>query len=225
MFEFWSKMLEWSPQFLPVLLYAALTTIKITLGALVVALLLGLVIAAMRVSSVRILRYFALIYTDILRGTPALVQLFIIYFGLADLGIEFDPVTAAIIGLGINGAAYVGEIYRAGIESLHRGQLEASLALGMTPLKAMRWIILPQAIRLMLPPLCKYALLLVTDTAIVSPIAAPEIMFEARRMVQATFMHSVSGQIYLLAALIYLALTLPLSQLVKYLEKARKRWH
>jgi polar amino acid transport system permease protein/cystine transport system permease protein len=225
MFEFWSKMLEWSPQFLPVLLYAALTTIKITLGALVVALLLGLVIAAMRVSSVRILRYFALIYTDILRGTPALVQLFIIYFGLADLGIEFDPVTAAIIGLGINGAAYVGEIYRAGIESLHRGQLEASLALGMTPLKAMRWIILPQAIRLMLPPLCNYAILLVKDTAIVSTIAAPEIMFEARRMVQATFMHSVSGQIYLLAALIYLALTLPLSQLVKYLEKARKRWH
>jgi polar amino acid transport system permease protein/cystine transport system permease protein len=225
MFEFWSKMLEWSPQFLPVLLYAALTTIKITLGALVVALLLGLVIAAMRVSSVRILRYFALIYTDILRGTPALVQLFIIYFGLADLGIEFDPVTAAIIGLGINGAAYVGEIYRAGIESLHRGQLEASLALGMTPLKAMRWIILPQAIRLMLPPLCTYAILLVKDTAIVSTIAAPEIMFEARRMVQATFMHSVSGQIYLLAALIYLALTLPLSQLVKYLEKARKRWH
>jgi polar amino acid transport system permease protein/cystine transport system permease protein len=225
MFEFWSKMLEWSPQFLPVLLYAALTTIKITLGALVVALLLGLVIAAMRVSSVRILRYFALIYTDILRGTPALVQLFIIYFGLADLGIEFDPVTAAIIGLGINGAAYVGEIYRAGIESLHRGQLEASLALGMTPLKAMRWIILPQAIRLMLPPLCNYAILLVKDTAIVSTIAAPEIMFEARRMVQATFMHGVSGQIYLLAALIYLALTLPLSQLVKYLEKARKRWH
>jgi polar amino acid transport system permease protein/cystine transport system permease protein len=225
MFEFWSKMLEWSPQFLPVLLYAALTTIKITFGALVVALLLGLVIAAMRVSSVRIVRYFALIYTDILRGPPALVQLFIIYFGLADLGIEFDPVTAAIIGLGINGAAYVGEIYRAGIESLHRGQLEASLALGMTPLKAMRWIILPQAIRLMLPPLCNYAILLVKDTAIVSTIAAPEIMFEARRMVQATFMHSVSGQIYLLAALIYLALTLPLSQLVKYLEKARKRWH
>jgi ABC-type amino acid transport system permease subunit len=89
----------------------------------------------------------------------------------------------------------------------------------------MRWIILPQAIRLMLPPLCNYAILLVKDTAIVSTIAAPEIMFEARRMVQATFMHSVSGQIYLLAALIYLALTLPLSQLVKYLEKARKRWH
>ena len=81
------------------------------------------------------------------------MQLFIIYFGLSDLGLEFDPVTAAIVGLGINGAAYVGEIYRAGIEAIHRGQLEAALSLGMTPLKAMRFIVLPQAIRIMLPPL------------------------------------------------------------------------
>ena len=76
------------------------------------------------ISSLRPIRYIALLYTDLLRGTPALVQLFIIYFGLSDLGLEFDPVTAAIVGLGINGAAYVGEIYRAGIEAIHRGQLE-----------------------------------------------------------------------------------------------------
>ena len=103
-----------------------------------------------------------------------------------------------MIGLGINGAAYVGEIYRAGIEAIHRGQMEAALSLGMT-LKALRFIVLPQAIRIMLPPLCNYAILLVKDTAIISTIAAPEIMFEARRLVQATFMHSISGQIYLCA--------------------------
>jgi polar amino acid transport system permease protein/cystine transport system permease protein len=224
MIEFWAKLWDWLPEILPVLWFATGMTIRVTIGALIVALLLGLVIALMRISRVRPIRWIALVYTDVLRGTPALVQLFIIYFGLSDLGLEFDPVSAAIVGLGINGAAYVGEIYRAGIEATHRGQMEAALSLGMTPLKAMRFIILPQAVRVMLPPLCNYAILLVKDTAIISTIAAPEIMFEARRLVQATFMHSVSGQIYLVCALFYLALTLPLSWLAQRLEQARRRW-
>jgi polar amino acid transport system permease protein/cystine transport system permease protein len=225
MIEFGAKLWTWLPEILPVLWFATGMTVWVTIGALIVALLLGLVVALMRISRVRPIRYVALVYTDVLRGTPALVQLFIIYFGLSDLGLEFDPVSAAIVGLGMNGAAYVGEIYRAGIEATHRGQMEAALSLGMTPFKAMRFIILPQAVRLMLPPLCNYAILLVKDTAIISTIAAPEIMFEARRLVQATFMHSISGQIYLLCALFYLALTLPLSYLAQRLEQARRRWH
>jgi polar amino acid transport system permease protein len=223
--EFWIKLWEWLPEILPVLWHAAGMTVRVTAGALIVALLLGLLVALMRISPLRLLRYIALVYTDVLRGTPALVQLFIIYFGLSDLGLEFDPVSAAIVGLGINGAAYVGEIYRAGIEAIHRGQLEAALSLGLTPLKAMRFIVLPQAVRIMLPPLCNYAILLVKDTAIISTIAAPEIMFEARRLVQATFMHGISGQIYLLCAVFYLALTLPLSHVARRLERARQRWH
>jgi len=222
--EFWIKMWEWWPEIFPVLLRATGMTIQVMIGALIVALVLGLAIALMRLSRFKLLRYPALFYTDVMRGTPALVQIFIIYFGLSDLGIEFDPVSAAIIGLGMNGAAYVGEIYRAGIEAIHRGQVEAALSLGMTPARAMRYIILPQALRLMLPPLCNYAILLVKDTAIISTIAAPEIMFEARRLVQATFMYSISGQIYLLCAGFYLALTLPLSQVAKRLEKAKERW-
>ncbi len=222
--EFWIKMWEWWPEIFPVLLRATAMTVQVMIGALIVALALGLAVALMRISTFKLLRYPALLYTDVMRGTPALVQIFIIYFGLSDLGIEFDPVSAAIIGLGMNGAAYVGEIYRAGIEAIHRGQVEAALSLGMTPARAMRYIILPQALRLMLPPLCNYAILLVKDTAIISTIAAPEIMFEARRLVQATFMYSISGQIYLLCAGFYLALTLPLSQVAKRLEKAKERW-
>lgn len=222
--EFWVKMWAWWPEVFPVLLRATGMTVQVMIGALIVALALGLVVALMRISAFKLLRYPALLYTDVMRGTPALVQIFIIYFGLSDLGIEFDPVTAAIVGLGMNGAAYVGEIYRAGIEAIHRGQVEAALSLGMTPVRAMRYIILPQALRLMLPPLCNYAILLVKDTAIISTIAAPEIMFEARRLVQATFMYSISGQIYLICAGFYLALTLPLSQVVKRLEKAKERW-
>ena len=222
--EFIYKLLEWTPKVLPVLLKSAVVTLEVTIGSLFIALILGIIVALARISRLKIISYPALIYTDLMRGTPALVQLFIIYFGLSDLGIEFEPKIAAVIGLGLNGAAYVGEIYRAGITAIHKGQMESALAIGMTPMNAMRFIIMPQAIRIVLPPLCNYAILLVKDTAIISTIAAPEIMFEARRIVQATFMHSVSGQIYLIAAFIYLVITLPLSFVTKQLEKAKDAW-
>ena len=223
--EFFDKLWEWAPEVFPFLIKASVVTLQVTAGSLVLALVLGIFVAVARISSFKSLSYPALIYTDVMRGTPALVQLFIIYFGLSDLGLEFDPISAAIIGLGLNGAAYVGEIYRAGIVAIHRGQIEAALSLGMTPVRAMRYIILPQAVRIVLPPLTNYAILLVKDTAIISTIAAPEVMFEARRIVQATFMHSVSGQIYLMAALIYMAITLPMSYVAKRLEMAKAAWH
>ena len=223
--EFFDKFWEWAPEVFPFLIKASVVTLQVTAGSLALALVLGIFVAVARISSFKSLSYPALIYTDVMRGTPALVQLFIIYFGLSDLGLEFDPISAAIIGLGLNGAAYVGEIYRAGIVAIHRGQIEAALSLGMTPVRAMRYIILPQAVRIVLPPLTNYAILLVKDTAIISTIAAPEVMFEARRIVQATFMHSVSGQIYLMAALIYMAITLPMSYVAKRLEMAKAAWH
>lgn len=222
--EFIYKLLEWTPKVLPVLAKSAVVTLEVTAGSLIIALVLGIVVALARISRFKIISYPALIYTDLMRGTPALVQLFIIYFGLSDLGIEFEPKIAAIIGLGLNGAAYVGEIYRAGIKAIHKGQMESALSVGMTPFGAMRYIILPQAIRIVLPPLCNYAILLVKDTAIISTIAAPEVMFEARRIVQATFMHSVSGQIYFIAACIYLIITIPMSFVTKQLEKAKNAW-
>ena len=223
--EFFDKLWEWAPEVFPFLIKASVVTLQVTAGSLALALVLGIFVAVARISSFKLLSYPALIYTDVMRGTPALVQLFIIYFGLSDLGLEFDPISAAIIGLGLNGAAYVGEIYRAGIVAIHRGQIEAALSLGMTPVRAMRYIILPQAVRIVLPPLTNYAILLVKDTAINSTIAAPEVMFEARRIVQATFMHSVSGQIYLMAAFIYMAITLPMSYVAKRMEMAKAAWH
>ena len=223
--EFFDKLWEWAPEVFPFLIKASVVTLQVTAGSLALALVLGIFVAVARISSFKLLSYPALIYTDVMRGTPALVQLFIIYFGLSDLGLEFDPISAAIIGLGLNGAAYVGEIYRAGIVAIHRGQIEAALSRGMTPVRAMRYIILPQAVRIVLPPLTNYAILLVKDTAIISTIAAPEVMFEARRIVQATFMHSVSGQIYLMAAFIYMAITLPMSYVAKRLEMAKAAWH
>ncbi len=125
-------------------------------------------------------------YVEFFRGTPALVQLFVIYFGLPDVGFQPSPFQAAIVGLGLNGAAYMSEVYRAGIESIHRGQMEAALSLGMTPARAMRYIILPQAMRTMLPPITNFAIVLLKDTSIVFAVGVVEIMALARNLVTET---------------------------------------
>ncbi len=207
--------------FLRVLLGGAVMTVKVAIGALVVALILGLVIALLRRSHWRIIRFLAAAYVEIMRGTPALAQLFIIYFGLPDLGLHPTPVMAAIAGLGLNGAAYLAEIYRAGIEAIHKGQLEAALSLGLTPRHAMQYIILPQALRIMIPPITNFSIVLIKDTALVSVVAAPEIMFFARNLVTETLQ---SMQVYLLAGLLYLCMTIPMSRLVAMLEKSRRSW-
>lgn len=219
--NFWGVMVERFPYFMGVLLNGAVMTITVAAGALLLALVLGLIIALLRISRSRVLSSAAYIYIEFLRGTPALAQLFVIYFGLPDIGIELKPVSAAIIGLGINGSAYLAEIYRAGIAAIHKGQIEAALSLGMTPLRAMQHIILPQALRIMLPPITSFSILLLKDTALVSVVAAPEIMFYARNLVTETFQ---SMHVYLLAAAIYLSMTIPLSRLVAYLERTRKAW-
>src|SRR5205814_5683719 len=108
------------------------------------------------------------------------------------------PATASRIGRGVNGSAYLAEIYRAGVEAIHKGQFEAALSLGLTPARCMQYIILPQALRIMLPPITSFAIALLKDTALVSVVAAPEIMFYARNLVTETFQ---SMHVYLLAAL------------------------
>ncbi len=219
---FWDIMWAKAPYFLPVLLSGAVTTVKVAIGALALALLLALFVALMRMSPLRLVRVAAAAYIEVIRGTPALTQLFIIYFGLPDLGIELEPVPAAIIGLGMNGAAYVAEIYRAGIQAIHRGQAEAALSLGLTPLGTMRHVVLPQALRIVLPPLSNYSISLLKDTALVSVIAAPEIMYFARNLVTETFL---SMHVYLIAAALYLCMSIPMSRLVAHLERAKHAWH
>jgi His/Glu/Gln/Arg/opine family amino acid ABC transporter permease subunit len=214
---FWDKL----PYFLSVLLGAAGTTLKVMIGALVVALSLGLAVALLKLARFAALRAIASVYIEIMRGTPALTQLFIIYFGLSDLGIDIPPIPAAIIGLGMNGAAYVAEIYRAGILAIHEGQFEASRSLGMRPADTMRFIILPQAFRIMMPPLCNYAVSLLKDTSLASVVAAPEIIFFARQLVTETLL---SLDIYLIVAAIYLAMSIPMSRLVAYLERQKQAW-
>jgi len=221
MTRFWDVLMQKGAYMLATLLGGLGTTVTVALGAFVFALVFGLIVAMLRVSRWRALRGLAIAYIEFIRGTPALAQLFVIYFGLPDAGITPTPLQAAIIGLGINGAAYLAEIYRAGIEAIHKGQMEAALTLGMTPARAMQYIILPQAVRTMLPPMTTFAITLVKDTALVSVVAAPEIMFYARNLNTELYQSMI---VYLIVAIIYLSMTIPMARIAGALERSKRRW-
>jgi His/Glu/Gln/Arg/opine family amino acid ABC transporter permease subunit len=218
---FWQIIHDRGWYFLTTLMGGLPETVSVAAGSLVFALVFGLIAALMRMSRWRISRFLAVAYIELFRGTPALVQLFVIYFGLPDAGVNPSPLQAAIIGLGLNGAAYLAEIYRAGIESIHRGQMEAALTLGMTPLNAMRYIVLPQAIRTMLPPITNFAIVLLKDTSIIFAVGVVEIMALARNLVTETL---TSAPIYLMAGAIYLCMTIPMARLAARLERQRQAW-
>lgn len=146
---------------------------------------------------------------------PVLAQLFLPYFGLAQIGIKLDPIPVAILGFGINGGAFLTEVFRAGLLSVHTGQSEAAFMLGMTRLKALRYVLLPQALRVVLPPLANYGVGLLKETALASAVAAPELSFYARNLVTKTYL---SGPIYVMAAATYIAMSFPLSRLAQHLE-------
>lgn len=213
---FWERFVDNLPYFLEVLIPAAGMTVRIAAGAFVLAIVVGLVLALLQTIRIGLVTLVVRSYIELIRGTPVLAQLFILYFGLTEVGIRFTPIQAAILGLGLNGGAYLAEVFRAGIESIHAGQMEAALTVGMTPLTAMRYVILPQALRVVVPPTTNYSIALLKDTAIVSAVAAPEIMFKARNLVMETYL---SAQIYLLVAIMYLVMSLILAFISRRLER------
>jgi len=207
-------------RWLPPLLRAAVVTLEVAILSIAVGLVLGLVVALLKVSRLPLLRSSAGAYIEAIRGTPALTQIYLVYFGLAGIGIRLDNFTAAVAALGINTAAYMAEIYRAGIESVHKGQREAALSLGMTPARAMRYIVLPQAWSVVLPPGANLAIAILKDTSLASAIATPELMSRAYDLVGQSWrpMH-----IYLLAAALDAAMCLPLGRLMHRLERPARR--
>ena len=215
------KSLAHVPYFLGVLLQGAVVTVSITLAALAIAIVVGLGLAVVRTSRFTLPRLAVRAYVEVFRDIPPLTQLFIIYFGLTYAGIRLDPFTAAAVGLGLNGSAYCTEIFRSGFSALHHGQREAAATVGMTPAMAMRFIIIPQALRVVLPPLGNFAVGLIKDTAVASAVAAPEILFRARNLTSETF---ETPLIYVLVAAIYFCLTFPVARLVDRLEARRKSW-
>ncbi|PTQ72237.1 cystine ABC transporter permease [Pseudomonas sp. GV071] len=199
----------------PFLLKGALYTVVLSLGGMFFGLLLGFGLALMRLSALRVLSWTSRIYVSFFRGTPLLVQLFMIYYGLPQLGIQLDPLPAALVGFSLNMAAYVCEILRAAIGSIDRGQWEAAASIGMTRAQTLRRAILPQAARTALPPLGNSFISLVKDTALAATIQVPELFRQAQLITARTF---EIFTMYLAAALIYWLLASALALLQNHLE-------
>ena len=199
----------------PFLLKGAYFTVFLSLGGMFFGLLIGFGLALMRLSAIKLLSWTARVYVSFFRGTPLLVQLFMIYYGLPQLGIELDPLPAALIGFSLNLAAYACEILRAAISSIDRGQWEAAASIGMTRGQAMRRAILPQAARTALPPLGNSFISLVKDTALAATIQVPELFRQAQLITARTF---EIFTMYLAAALIYWVLASALAHLQNRLE-------
>lgn len=205
---------------IPFLLKGAVVTVQVSLLAMALALVLGLVAAIGRMSRSRLLRFTAGFYIEVIRGTPLLVQLFIVYYGLPSYGIRLDPFTAGFLTLGVHYGAYLSEVYRAGIEAIDRGQWEAAASIGMPRNMVLREIILPQAMRTVLPPIGNYFISMLKDSALVATISVAELLRSGQLRVAVTFR---AMEIYLMVAAIYLAMSYPLSLLTRALERRMSR--
>lgn len=182
------------------LLKGAYYTLLITIISMFFGLILGLLIAIMRVKGDIITRNIARFYVSIIRGTPPLVQIFIIYYGLSDYGLELSPIPASCIALSINIAAYIAEAFRGALQSVPKGQAEAAVASGMTEGQAMRRIIIPQAIRYAIPPIGNTFVGMLKETSLVSAIAVTELMRAAQLLISQYYVYM---PFYIAIALMY----------------------
>ena len=190
-------------------------TLEITACSLVLASVLGLLTALLRLSGSRVGRFIARLYLEVIRNSPLLVQIFFLYFVLAPI-FELERFTAAVLALSLFEGAYASEIFRAGIVSIQRGQWEAAYSLGLSSFDTYRTIILPQALKRILPPLTGQAVSLIKDSALVSTIAVYDLTMQGRTIIAETFL---TFEIWFTVAIIYLIITLSLSQVVSLLEK------
>lgn len=193
-------------------------TVKLTLIAFALALLLGLLVGIARLSRKSLVKALSKIYVDVLRGIPLLVQIFFIYFGLGKI-LNLDRFLAGMIAIGVCYSAYLAEIIRTGIQAIHRGQYQAALSLGMTPYQTMRYVILPQSFRIIIPPVANEFIASLKDSSLVSIIGLRELTRAGREYYSQYF---VDFHTWLVVGLIYLAMTLSLSRLVSFLEKKYK---
>lgn len=205
---------------LPYLCRGAILTVELTTASVALGIVLGMFAVLARISKVKLIRWPAMAYIDFFRGTPLLVQLYLIHYGLPRVA-HYTPIAwfSGILALTLNCAAYIAEIYRGGIESIERGQMEASRSLGMTYAQAMRHIIIPQALRRVIPPLGNEYIAMLKDSSLVSIISIEELMWRAR-LLNGSNMRSFED--FFTAAMLYLILTLFFTQCLGFLERRLK---
>ena len=203
----------------PYLLKGLWITVRLTLITMATSLMFGLIVALFRVSKNKFPRVISKVYVDVFRGTPLLVQIIIIFYALPDLGIMFDRFSAGIVALTLNNGAYVAEIFRAGIESLPKGQMEAARSLGLTLIQAMIKVIIPQAFKSVLPALTNSIVALLKDTSLVSVIGVEELLKQGRQLQS----WQANSTPLMFAAILYLVAILPLLFLVNKMERGLKK--
>lgn len=202
---------------IPLLLRGAGLTLEITALAVGLGLLIGLVASLAQLSKSPLLRLPAKVYVDCIRGTPLLIQIFIIYFALPNIiGHRIDPFIAAVTACSLNSGAYIAEIFRGGIQSISQGQFRAGLSLGMTYGQTMRYIVLPQAFKRIIPPLGNEFIAMLKDSSLVSVIGFEELTRSGQLIIAETY---GTLEIWTCVAIIYLTLTLTISRFVAALEK------
>ncbi|HEY9067437.1 MAG TPA: ectoine/hydroxyectoine ABC transporter permease subunit EhuD [Burkholderiaceae bacterium] len=202
-----NALLKHAADFLPILLQGAVVTVEVTLLAFALSTLIGLVLALMKVSHWRGVSVAGAGIVNVIRGLPIIVQLFYIYFVLPDFGIQLSAFQAGVIGLGIAYSAYQAENFRAGIEAVDHGQMEAAQAIGMRMPLIMRRVILPQAFRIALPPYGNTLVMMLKDSSLVSTITVAEMTRAGQLIASSTFQNMT---VYTLVALLYLVMSLPL---------------
>lgn len=202
--------------YLPILLEGVWLTLVVTIGSVILSTLLGFMWAVMTWSRITVLVIISRGFITIIRGIPIIVQLFYIYFVMPDIGINLSALQAGIIGLGVAYSAYQAENFRAGIEAIDKGQIEAAQSIGMTDWLVMRRVIMPQAVKIVLPPFGNTVIMMLKDSSLVSTITVAELTRQGQLIASSTFDNLT---VFTLVALIYLALSLPLTFLTRHLEK------
>jgi cystine transport system permease protein len=209
-------------QALPALLMGTAYTLLFALTSMVLGLMLGALVALVRLARVPFFGRAAVLYVSCMRGTPLLVQIFVVYYGLPSIGIRFDPLTAGILALTLNVAAYLSESMRGAIAAIPRGQWYASSSLGLDRRQTMRYVIAPQALRVAVPSLSNSLISLIKDTSLVSVIGVTELMLASKEVISTTFRPL---PLYLAAAAIYWGLSLLFERAQGRLERRLNRPH
>ncbi|QSX09364.1 amino acid ABC transporter permease [Alkalibacter rhizosphaerae] len=213
--DFFKTVVEFTPKFIP----GVITTLQLAFLSILLGTVIGLLVAVLKLAKKKPLTFLMNIYITIIRGTPLLLQLWFIFYGLPGMGIEIDRFPSAVIGLALHNGAYISEIFRGAIESIHFGQREAARSLGMTRVQALRRVVLPQAFRRSIPALGNQFIIAVKDSSLASVITITETMLLARQYVAATF---DVFPIFFVAGSYYLIITMGLANLLQRLETKLK---
>ena len=208
--------LEFIKQFLPMYEKAALLTLRLGIGGIILSLLVGLVCSLIRYRKVPILNQIVQVYTELSRNTPLLVQLFFLYFGLPKLGIHISSEACALVGMTFLGGSYMSEAFRAGLEGVSTSQREMAAALGLNTFQELRFVIIPQALSTSIPALCANVIFLLKETSVFSVVALADLVYVAKDIIG---LYYKTDEALLLLVIAYLIILLPVSLGAAWLER------